>query len=129
VEARRLVDGRPLWRLAGEATTAIHHSPDRCVFVNASGELIVANADTGRVPSRAAVAAPGSVPLVAPNGIVIIGEGRLERLGSGGEAKGALVFGPADLGALTSPLILYDSCVYAGVRGRGLICVGAKQQP
>jgi outer membrane protein assembly factor BamB len=129
VEARRLVDGRRVWQLAGEIVTAVYHAPDRCVFVNANGELIIADAATGRVMRRSAAAAPGSVPLVAANGIVVVANGHLQRLGVNGEPAGAPAFGPKDLGTPVSPLVAQDGCVYLGVRGRGMICIGGKPGP
>jgi hypothetical protein len=39
------------------------------------------------------------------------------------------VFGPMDLGMATSPLAFHDQCVYLGVRGRGLVCLGGPQKP
>jgi outer membrane protein assembly factor BamB len=126
VEARRLVDGRRLWQLAGETVTAIGHAPDRCISVNANGELVVADAETGRVLRRSAVAVPSSVPLVAANGIVVVANGHLQRLGANGEPADAPAFGPVDLGTPTSPLVLQESCVYLGVHGRGVVCMGGE---
>jgi outer membrane protein assembly factor BamB len=125
VETRQLVDGRRVWQLADERVTAIYHAPDRVIFVNGKGELVLADADTGRVLRRTAAVA-GFSPLVAVNGIVAVGPGHLQRLGTSGEPVGRQAFGPVDLGTPTSPLVLHDRCVYVGVRGRGLVCLGGK---
>lgn len=125
LESRSLVDGRRLWRIADGGINGLYVAPDKFVYVSAAGHLVVGDPQDGSVLSRTAAAVARLNPLVGQNDIVFVGPAGLSRIPLRREAGAAIEqLGLLDGNRIDMPLVLLDGRIYAGVAGRGLVCLG-----
>jgi outer membrane protein assembly factor BamB len=112
ISARSILDGRPLWNAAvGPVKAALALGADFVTAVTSAGELVVLDAQTGEVRAKQAGAIRDIPPLLAGGALLYAAADGLMRYDIVNKTSTRWIKN-ADLGSLTSPMILSASSVY-----------------
>ena len=127
LESRSLVDGLRLWHTANDGIRGLYVDPDKYVYVNANGHIVVGNPDDGLVLDQTVGAVANLNPLVGQNDIVFVGPAGLSRVRLQREVRGSVEsLGLLHADDINTPLVLHDGRICVGVAGRGLVCLGGE---
>jgi outer membrane protein assembly factor BamB len=124
VEARRLVDGAPVWQAeGGAASTALVLGRERIAYVSAAGDVVLVDRAGGEGRATVGGAIAGVPPIMVRDTVLYAADGAVMACTpAGGTPERWMDI--SWLGPVSSPMIAAEGRVYFGAQGRGLICAG-----
>ena len=124
IVVHKIVDGSVAWTVdCGPLAAPLNADADRIAAITKAGELLVLASSDGKQLAKVSDVAGRVPPLLLGDKVLFVNKDlTLLREGEDVPVQWART---AWLGAVTTPLVLLDGCVYFATDAKGVVCVGA----